>query len=58
MTIDALLARDWSVFIDAVAHLVLPAVALAMAAIGPLTRVTRGAMLGVLSSDFIRAARG
>jgi peptide/nickel transport system permease protein len=58
LTIDATLARDWSVFVDAVAHLILPAVALAMAAIGPLTRVTRGAMLGVLSSDFIRAARG
>ncbi|RTL72023.1 MAG: ABC transporter permease [Hyphomicrobiales bacterium] len=58
MIVDAALARDWSVLADAVAHLVLPAVALAMAAIGPLTRVTRGAMLGVLSSDFIRAARG
>jgi peptide/nickel transport system permease protein len=58
MIIDASLARDWAVLRDAAAHLVLPALALAIAGIGPLTRVTRGAMLAVLSSDFIRAARG
>jgi ABC-type dipeptide/oligopeptide/nickel transport system permease component len=58
MIIDAFLARDWAVLRDAAAHLVLPALALAIAGIGPLTRVTRGAMLAVLSSDFIRAARG
>jgi ABC-type dipeptide/oligopeptide/nickel transport system permease component len=58
LIIDAALARDWTVLRDAAAHLVLPAVALAIAGIGPLTRVTRGAMLAVLSSDFIRAARG
>jgi peptide/nickel transport system permease protein len=58
MIIDASLARDWAVLRDAAAHLMLPALALAIAGIGPLTRVTRGAMLAVLSSDFIRAARG
>lgn len=58
MIIDASLSRDWAVLRDAAAHLVLPALALAIAGIGPLTRVTRGAMLAVLSSDFIRAARG
>lgn len=58
MIIDATLARDWAVLRDAIAHLVLPSLALALAAVGPLTRVTRGAMLAVLSSDFIRAARG
>ena len=58
MIIDASLARDWAVLRDAAAHLMLPALALAITGIGPLTRVTRGAMLAVLSSDFIRAARG
>ena len=58
MVLDAVLAYDWPVFRDAVGHLILPALALAIAAVGPLTRVTRSAMLGVLSSDFIRAARG
>jgi ABC-type dipeptide/oligopeptide/nickel transport system permease component len=55
--IDAILVRDWPGFRDGLAHLVLPALALAIAGFGPLTRITRGAMLAVLSSDFIRAAR-
>ena len=57
MVLDAALARDWVACRDAAAHLLLPALALAIAGVGPLTRVTRSAMLGVLSSDFIRAAR-
>jgi len=57
MIVDAILSRDWAACRDAAAHLVLPALALAIAAVGPLTRVTRSAMLAVLSSDFIRAAR-
>ena len=57
MVLDAALARDWVAARDAAAHLLLPALALAIAGVGPLTRVTRSAMLAVLSSDFIRAAR-
>jgi ABC-type dipeptide/oligopeptide/nickel transport system permease component len=57
MVLDALLAGDYRSAADAVAHLVLPSIALALSGIGPLTRITRGAMLTVLSSDFIRAAR-
>ncbi len=57
MIVDAVLARDWAACRDAAAHLLLPALALAIAGVGPLTRVTRSAMLAVLSSDFIRAAR-
>jgi peptide/nickel transport system permease protein len=57
LIVDALLAHDWPSLRDALAHLVLPALALAFAAVGPLARVTRAAMLAVLSSDFIRAAR-
>jgi len=57
MVLDAALARDWAASRDAAAHLLLPALALAIAGVGPLTRVTRSAMLAVLSSDFIRAAR-
>jgi peptide/nickel transport system permease protein len=57
MILDAILSRDWSACRDAAAHLVLPALALAISGVGPLARVTRSAMLAVLSSDFIRAAR-
>jgi peptide/nickel transport system permease protein len=57
MIMDAILAHDWAACRDAAAHLILPALALAIAGVGPLTRITRSAMLAVLSSDFIRAAR-
>ncbi|MET0443798.1 MAG: ABC transporter permease [Pseudorhodoplanes sp.] len=57
LLIDSAIAGDWSGFRSALAHLALPAVTLALAGIGPLVRVTRGAMLAVLNSDFIRAAR-
>jgi peptide/nickel transport system permease protein len=57
MLVDAILAADWRAFKDSAAHLALPAIALALSAVGPLMRITRGAMLGILSSDFIRAAR-
>ena len=47
MIMDAMLARDWVACRDAAAHLILPALALAIAGVGPLTRVTRSAMLAV-----------
>ena len=57
IVIDGFLAGDYESVTDGLAHLVLPSIALALSGIGPLTRITRGAMLTVLSSDFIRAAR-
>jgi ABC-type dipeptide/oligopeptide/nickel transport system permease component len=57
LLVDSVLAGDWEGFRDAAAHLILPAITLALSGIGPLTRITRGAMRTVLSSDFIRAAR-
>jgi ABC-type dipeptide/oligopeptide/nickel transport system permease component len=57
LLVDTMLTGDGQGFMDALSHLVLPATALALAAIGPLTRITRGAMIVVLSSEFIRAAR-
>jgi peptide/nickel transport system permease protein len=56
-TIDALLAGDWEVFGAALAQLIMPAVTLGIFTLAPLARMTRGAMLQVLSSDFIRTAR-
>ncbi|GAB4385987.1 MAG: ABC transporter permease [Elainellaceae cyanobacterium] len=55
--IDSLLAGDLATFGAALAQLALPAVTLGLFALAPLARVTRAAMLGVLSSDFIRTAR-
>ena len=56
--VDALLARDGgTTFLASVRQLVLPAVTLGLFAMAPIARMTRAAMLGVLSSDFVRTAR-
>ncbi|MEB3232976.1 MAG: ABC transporter permease [Leptolyngbyaceae bacterium] len=55
--IDSLLAGDLELFWAALSQLILPAITLGLFALAPLARVTRAAMLGVLSSDFIRTAR-
>ncbi len=57
LTVDAFLARDWVVLRNALAHLVLPALVLGAYTTGLITRVTRSAMLEVLSQDYIRTAR-
>ncbi|MBO6947439.1 MAG: ABC transporter permease [Rhodospirillales bacterium] len=56
-TIDALIAGDFELFFAALAQLALPAITLGTFTLAPLARMTRGAMLQVLSSDFIRTAR-
>ncbi|PJI40940.1 ABC transporter permease [Ferrovibrio sp.] len=56
-TIDALIAGDLQTFRAAAAQLLLPVAALAIFTMAPLARMTRAAMLEVLSSDFIRTAR-
>ena len=55
--LDALLSGDLATFGTALSHLALPAITLGLFALAPLARVTRAAMLAVLSSDFIRTAK-
>lgn len=55
--IDSLLAGDLEVFWSALKQLALPAITLGLFVLAPLARMTRAAMLGVLSADFIRTAR-
>lgn len=55
--IDSALAGDWELLAAAAAQLCLPAITLGLFALAPLARVTRAAMLGMFSSDFIRTAR-
>jgi peptide/nickel transport system permease protein len=57
LLVDSLLARNLSVFWLSLKQLALPAVTLALFAMAPLARMTRAAMLSVLSSDYIRTAR-
>jgi peptide/nickel transport system permease protein len=56
-TVDSLLAGDLPMFGSAVGHLVLPALALGIAAMGPILRLTRNATIDVLQSDYILLAR-
>ncbi|MEA2832987.1 MAG: peptide/nickel transport system permease protein [Methylobacteriaceae bacterium] len=55
--IDSLIARDFETFRAAFAQLILPAATLAIFSLAPLARITRGSMLAVMGSDFVRTAR-
>ena len=57
LLIDSTLSRDWIALRSAAGRLVLPSVTMAIFVLSPLTRMTRSAMLGVLSADFVRTAR-
>ena len=54
--LDALLDLDGAAFLDALRHLVLPAVALAVAPLAFVARITRAAMLEVAGEDHVRTA--
>ena len=57
VTVDALLDGDWPGFIDALAHIVLPACALAAIFAAQIFRLLRASLLGVLESDYIMPVR-
>ena len=56
MTIDALLSDQPGAFLDALHHLLLPAIVLGTVPLGVIGRMTRSAMLEVLGEDYIRTA--
>jgi len=56
-TIDALLVGDFGTFGDALHHLILPAIVIAISLVGVLQRFTRSAVLEVINNDYITAAR-
>jgi peptide/nickel transport system permease protein len=51
------MAGEFGDFIDALHHLVLPAVTLATIPMAIVARITRSAMLEVLNQDYVRTAR-
>ena len=55
--IDSLITGNLEVFWSALKQLALPAISMAIFSLAPLARMTRGSMLAVLNSDFIRTAR-
>jgi len=57
ITVDALLAGQFGTFFDALRHLLLPAISLAMGSIAQEARITRSSMADNLSKDYIASAR-
>jgi peptide/nickel transport system permease protein len=57
IVVDALLAGNGRAALDALWHLVLPAVTLGTIPLAIVAKITRAGMLEVLSSDYIRTAR-
>ncbi|MCK9897841.1 ABC transporter permease [Frankia sp. AgB32] len=55
--VDALLTGQWSVFVDSLRQLILPAATIGAGVFSPIARVTRTAMVEALSSDYVRTAR-
>ena len=56
-TLDALLTGNWTIFWNACAHLLLPALVLGYFSTAVLLRMTRSSMLEMLGQDYVRTAR-
>jgi peptide/nickel transport system permease protein len=54
--INALLSGDWSYFISAVRHAILPSISIALITFGLFTRVTRASMLDSMESEYTKLA--
>lgn len=57
ITLDALLAGNFTVFWDAIRHLIMPSIALAMGGMAQEARITRSSMADNLMKDYIAVAR-
>jgi peptide/nickel transport system permease protein len=55
--LDAILTADPAAFVDAIKHLILPAIALGTIPLAFVTRITRAAVLDVVNEDYVRTAR-
>ncbi len=56
-TISALITGQWGAWLDAVRHLILPAIALGTIPLAIIARITRSSLLEVLGQDYVRTAR-
>ncbi|MDT3718577.1 ABC transporter permease subunit [Pseudomonas oryzihabitans] len=57
MLIDTLLSDEPGAFLDALKHLILPAIVVGTIPLAVIARMTRSAMLEVLREDYVRTAR-
>lgn len=54
---DSLITGNFRIFFDALWHLILPGISIGLYPIGLVARMTRSALLEILSNDYITAAR-
>ncbi len=54
---DSLITGNFQIFVDALWHIVLPGITIALYPIGLVARMTRSALLEILGEDYITAAR-
>lgn len=54
---NALITGNWTIFVDALRHMVLPALAVATIPMAVIARMTRSSLLDVLGRDYVRTAR-
>jgi len=57
LILDSLLSGNWPTLFDALRHLALPAITLAIVETAPILKITRSATLEVAGSDYVRTAR-
>jgi ABC-type dipeptide/oligopeptide/nickel transport system permease component len=57
LLLDALIHGKFNIFENALAHLVLPVIALTYGTLAGVLRITRSSMLDTLSQDYVRTAR-
>ena len=55
--VNSVLTWRWDVFVDALRHLILPAIAVGTIPLAIIARMTRSSMLDVLGQDYVRTAR-
>jgi len=54
---NSIITGNWEVLVDAIRHLILPAVALSTIPMAIIARITRSSLLEVLGQDYTRTAR-
>lgn len=55
--LDAIITLNWAAFVDAIQHLILPAIALGTIPLAIIARITRASTLDVQNEDYVRTAR-
>ncbi len=56
-TLTALVTFQWNAFVDAIRHLILPAIALGTIPLAIIARITRSSLLDVMGREYVRTAR-